>query len=115
MKYVIQNIAKSRESSLFTQDTEFEGVCRSRLKRRAARFEAENLCKELSEHHRALFEFFTVKPWDKGLAKVSVFLAWNGVSERDDNVNTIRIATEKRAIEIGADLMSTPMVQHLAA
>ena len=82
MKYVIQNIAKSRESSLFTQDTEFEGVCRSRLKRRAARFEAENLCKELSEHHRAPFEFFTIKTWQKSFGKVSFFPALIGVLKR---------------------------------
>ena len=81
----------------------FEGVCRSRLKRRDARSEAENLCKELGEHHRAPFQFFTVKPWEKGLGKVSVFPALSGVSGRDDNVDTIRIAAEKRAIEIGAD------------
>ena len=39
----------------------------------------------------------------KGLGKVSVFPALSGVSGRDDNVDTIRIAAEKRAIEIGAD------------
>ena len=38
------------------------------------------------------------RPW-----KVSVFPAFGGVSGRDDNVDTIRIAAEKRTIEIGAD------------
>ena len=54
------------------------------------RSEAENLCKELGEHHRAPFQLFTVKPWEKGLGKVSVFPALSGVSGRDDNVDTIR-------------------------
>ena len=31
------------------------------------------------------------------------FSALNGVSGRDDNVDIIKIAAEKRAIEIGAD------------
>ena len=39
----------------------------------------------------------------KGPWKVSVFPALSGVSGRDDNVDTIRIAAEKRAIETGAD------------
>ena len=63
------------------------------------RSEAETLCKELGEHHRAPFDFFSVKPWEKGLGKVSVFPALNGVSESD----TKRIDTGKRVIEIGAN------------
>ena len=94
----------------------FERVCRSRPKRRNARSEAEILCKELGEHHRAPFELFTIKPWEQGLGKVSVFPALSGVSGRDDNVDTIRIAAEKRAIEIGADFnVYIPTAQHLAA
>ena len=38
-----------------------------------------------------------------GLGKVSVFPVLSGVSGRDDNVDTIRIAAEKRTTEIGAD------------
>ena len=43
----------------------FEGVCRLRLKRIDARPEAENLCKELGDYHRAPIEFFTVKTMGK--------------------------------------------------
>ena len=67
------------------------------------RSEADILCKELGEHHRAPLEFFTVNPREKGHGKVSVFPALSGVPGRDDNAGTIRIAKEKRAIEIGAD------------
>ena len=81
----------------------FKEVCRLRLKQRDARSEAENLCKKLGEHQRAPFDIFTVKPWKKGLGKVFVFPGLSGVLGRDDNVNTIKIAAEKRAIEIGAD------------
>ena len=79
------------------------------------RSEADILCKELGEHHRAPLEFFTVNPRGKGHGKVSVFPALSCVSGRDNNLDTIRIAAEKRTIEIGADLMSTPTAQHLAA
>ena len=64
---------------------------------------AENFCKELGEHHRASFEFFTVKAWEKSFVKVSAIPALSGVSGRDDKVDTIRIAAEKRSIKIGAD------------
>ena len=37
------------------------------------------------------------------MGKVSVFPALSGVSGTHGNVNTIRIAAEKRAIEIGDD------------
>ena len=75
MRCVIrQKIAKSRENALSLPEDHpirvaFEGVCMSRLKRRDARSEADNLCKELGEHHRAPFELFTIKPWEKGLEK----------------------------------------------
>ena len=75
----------------------------SRLKWRDARSKTKNLCKEFGEHHRAPLEFFTVKPWEKGFRKVSVFQALSSVSARGDNVNTIKIAAEKRTIKIGAD------------
>ena len=52
-----------------------------------------------NQANRDPFEFFTVKPWEKGLGKVSVFPALNGVSESD----TKRIDTGKRVIEIGAN------------
>ena len=76
-----QAIAKPKEKALRLPEDHprrvaFKGVCRSRLKRRDARSEAENLCRELGEHHRAPFQFFTVKPWGKGLGKVSVFPAY---------------------------------------
>ena len=80
MRSVIrQNIAKSRKKALRLPEDHprrvaFEGVCRSRLKRRDARSESENICKKLGEHNRAYFDFFAVKPWEKGLGKVSVFL-----------------------------------------
>ena len=99
MRCVIRrNIAKSTDTALRLPEDDpkrvvFEGFCKSRLKRRYAKSEAVNLCKELGEHHHAPFECFTVKPWEKGLRKVSVFSALSGVSERDDNVDTIRIAT----------------------
>ena len=54
------------------------------------RSEAETLCKELGEHHRAPFDFFSVKPWEKGLGKVSVFPAQSSVSGRDDNVAQLK-------------------------
>ena len=50
--------------------------------------DASGVCR-LGEHHRAPFEFFTVKPWEKGLGKVSVFPALSGVSGRDDNVTQL--------------------------
>ena len=75
----------------------FEGVCRSRLKRRDARYEAEHLCKELGEHHSAPFESFTGKPGERGLGKVSVFPALSAVSGRMTMWDTIRIAAEERA------------------
>ena len=37
------------------------------------------------------------------MGKVYVFPGLTGVSGREDNVDTIRIAAEKQAIEIGAD------------
>ena len=55
------------------------------------------------EHHRAPFDFYTVKPWINGLGKVSVFPSLSGVSGRDDNVDTVKISAEKRTIAIGAD------------
>ena len=72
---ICQNLAKLREKALRLPEDHprliaFEGVCRSRLKQRDARSEAENLCKELVEHQRALFEFFNIKLWEKGLGKV---------------------------------------------
>ena len=109
MRCVIrQNITKSREKALrlpedHSRRVAFEGVCRFRLKRRDARSEAEDLYKELGKHDRAPFEVFTFKSWEKGLGKVSVLPALSGVSGMDDNVDTIRIVAEKRAIEIGAD------------
>ena len=75
----------------------------SRLKWRDARSKTKNLCKEFGEHHRAPLEFFTVKIWEKGFRKVSVFQALSSVSARGDNVNTIKIAAEKRTIKIGID------------
>ena len=39
----------------------------------------------------------------KGHGKKSVFLALSGVSGRDDNVNTIKIAAEKLVIKNGTD------------
>ena len=39
----------------------------------------------------------------KASGKVSVFPALSDVSRRNDNVDKIKIAAEKRAIEIGAD------------
>ena len=98
MRFVIrQNIAKSIEKALRLPEDHprrvaFEGVCSSRLKRRNASSDAESVCKELGEHHCAPFEFFTVKPWEKGHGKVSVFLALSGASGRDDNVDTVRIS-----------------------
>ena len=76
--FIRQNIAKWREKALRLPENHpkrkvFEGVCRSILKRRLARFETENLYKELSEHHRAPFKIFYIKPWIKGLEKVTVF------------------------------------------
>ena len=50
----------------------FKGVCRSRLKRRDAKSEAENvcnLCKEYGEHHHVPFVFFTVKLQKRALEK----------------------------------------------
>ena len=72
---ICQNIAKSREKALRLPEDHprrvaFEGVCTSRLKRRDARSEAENFCKELGEHHCAPFQFFAVKPWEMGFVKV---------------------------------------------
>ena len=80
----------------------FERVCRSRPKRRNARSEAEILCKELGEHHCAAYEFFMVKSWHKACEKVSVFPTLSGVLGRDNNVNKIKITSEKRAIEMDA-------------
>ena len=91
---IFQNIAKSREKALCLPEDHlrraaFKGVCRSRLKRRDARCQAENLCKELGEQ---ILELFTVKTWEKGLGKVPVFLVLSGVLGKDDNVDTVRIA-----------------------
>ena len=61
MRYEIrQNTEKSREKALRLP----EDHQRSRifgLKK--------SICKELGEHHRAPFELFTIKPWEKGLEK----------------------------------------------
>ena len=46
---------------------------------------------------------FSIKPWERGHGKIFVFTALSGVLRRDDNVDTIKIAEEKRIIEIGAD------------
>ena len=89
MKCVIRlNIVKSREKALrlfedHPRRIAFDGVCRSRLRRRDARSEAENLSKELADQHRAPFEFFTVKPREKGLGKVSVFPALSVVYQEE--------------------------------
>ena len=105
MRCVIrQNNAKLREKALRLPENHlrcvvFKEVCRSRLKRR----DAENICKDLGEQHRAPFQFFTVKTWERGLGKVSVFPAFSGISGRDDIVDTIRIAAEKRVIQIRTD------------
>ena len=57
---------------------------------------------------------FFVKPWEQGLEKVSVFPALSGVSGRDNNVDKIRIAAEKRGqLKLVLNLMSTPTAQHL--
>ena len=68
MRCVIRrNIAKSTDTALRLPEDDpkrvvFEGFCKSRLKRRYAKSEAVNLCKELGEHHRApLLLNFTVK------------------------------------------------------
>ena len=47
--------------------------------------------------------FFIVKLWERGLVNVSVFPVLSCVSGRDDYVDKIKIATEKRTIEIVAD------------
>ena len=49
------------------------------------------------------------------MGKVSFFPALSIVSGRDDNVNTVRIAADKRTFAIGVyTFMSTPTAQHLA-
>ena len=66
MKFVIrQNISKSGEKALRLPDDQsrriaFEELCKLRLKRRDARSEVENLCKDIFININ-IFEFFTVK------------------------------------------------------
>ena len=52
---------KLREKALrlpeeHTRRIMFEGVCKSRFKRRDVKSEADNLCKELGEYHHGPFD-----------------------------------------------------------
>ena len=62
-----------------------------------------------------LLNYLLLNHGKRTMEKFFVFPALSGVSGRDENVHTIRIAAEKRAIEIGDDLMSTLTAHHLAA
>ena len=50
-----------------------------------------------------LFEFFTIKSRKKDLGKISVFPTLSGVSEREANVDTIKIVAERWIIKIDAN------------
>ena len=56
----------------FPRRIAIEEVCRSRVKRRDVRFEAENICKEL-EHYHTPFEFLVLKNWESALEKFLFF------------------------------------------
>ena len=67
-----------------------EVVCRSRLKRRHLRYEAENRYKVLGEY----LNYFAFKPLVKVLGKVSVFSGFSVVFAKENNVDTIKITVE---------------------
>ena len=54
---------------------------------RDPRSEAENFFKELGKHHCAMICFFTVKQWEKGLRKFSVYHDLVSVREGLENLS----------------------------